>query len=462
MSSLGWLHLSDFHQGLSGQAGLWPNVREQVFDDLRKLHDLCGPWQVVFFSGDLTQKGDTEEFKRVSSTLVQLWDRLKDLGSSPMLLAVPGNHDLVRPSARQAEVRLLSYWEDESEVREEFWRDAASDYRGVVDGAFANYLAWWQSHPLPRPESFTPGLLPGDFAATIEIDGARVGVLGLNTAFLQLGVGPYRGKLAVGTAQFQQACGGDGAAWARSHDACFLLSHHPPDWLSPSGQQILNGEIASPGRFAAHLFGHMHEGRSQTLCINGVPPSRYWQAYSLFGLETYDNGSERRHGFSAGQIRFAGGRVSVRLWPRSAVRRPEGFWRLVPDVSAFDLADDNGTRPEELITVEPVGRMPAEISRPEYSDFDLVLSGPTHNHPEYAVASISGPGFRTDSLKMELPRIQVDEWVSLVKLGRASIQTARLLGKALFEALFPWPIRNLWTLHQERLRYPHQDRKSVV
>ena len=100
MASLGWLHLSDLHQGMDGQSWLWPNVREQLYDDLRKLHRLCGPWDVVLFTGDLTQR--------------------------------------------------------------------ASPYRKVVDAAFASYTDWTGAHPLPRPAAITPGLLPGDFAATIE------------------------------------------------------------------------------------------------------------------------------------------------------------------------------------------------------------------------------------------------------------------------------------------------------
>src|SRR5690606_23579888 len=37
-ASLGWLHLTDLHQGMGGASWLWPNVRAQMFADLEKLH----------------------------------------------------------------------------------------------------------------------------------------------------------------------------------------------------------------------------------------------------------------------------------------------------------------------------------------------------------------------------------------------------------------------------------------
>jgi hypothetical protein len=55
-ASLSWLHLSDLHQGIAGQPWLWPTVREELFKDLTKLYKKAGPWDVVFFTGDLTQK----------------------------------------------------------------------------------------------------------------------------------------------------------------------------------------------------------------------------------------------------------------------------------------------------------------------------------------------------------------------------------------------------------------------
>ncbi|WP_295456969.1 hypothetical protein [uncultured Thiodictyon sp.] len=44
-------------------------------------------------------------------------------------------------------------------------------------------------------DGLTAGTLPGDFAATIKRAGRSIGLMRLNTAFLQLGGGDYHGRL---------------------------------------------------------------------------------------------------------------------------------------------------------------------------------------------------------------------------------------------------------------------------
>jgi 3',5'-cyclic AMP phosphodiesterase CpdA len=57
MSTFNWLHLTDLHLGMAGQKHLWPNIRDIFYDDLRKPHKQCGPWDAVLFTGDLVQRG---------------------------------------------------------------------------------------------------------------------------------------------------------------------------------------------------------------------------------------------------------------------------------------------------------------------------------------------------------------------------------------------------------------------
>src|SRR5215207_372548 len=95
--SFSFLHLTDLHQGMASQSWLWPNVEEEFFRDLEKIHEAAGPWDLLLFTGDLTQRGSRAEFEELNKTLGRLYDELARLGSTPILLAVPGNHDLVRP-----------------------------------------------------------------------------------------------------------------------------------------------------------------------------------------------------------------------------------------------------------------------------------------------------------------------------------------------------------------------------
>lgn len=340
MASFGWLHFSDLHQGIDGHGWFWPNIQELLYADLARLHRLCGPWDVVFFTGDLTQAGKREEFKELRKKLSSLWKLFRDLGSRPVLLAVPGNHDLLRPRETNPTVRhLTSSWDVDQHVQNDFWGNDRSPYRTVVERAFANYASWRAYDPSGRPTVHAKGLLVGDFAATIRRKNAKLGILGLNTAFLQLTGADYKGKLAVSIAQAARACQGDLPAWAQAHDACLLLTHHPPCWLSENSKRALIGEIAPPGRFVAHLFGHVHDARIETRSDAGSPARRELQGASLFGVD----GESRRHGYAAGRIEL-GPAAQLRIWPRISVQAPGGTWRIVPDHYSFALEDDQGTR----------------------------------------------------------------------------------------------------------------------
>ena len=99
MTYFSWLHLTDLHYGLNEQRWLLPGIKERFFSDLHRLHSKYGPWDLVLFTGDLTQQGKEEEFQGVDNFLGQLWEFFNELGFSPKLLAVPGNHDLVWPDS---------------------------------------------------------------------------------------------------------------------------------------------------------------------------------------------------------------------------------------------------------------------------------------------------------------------------------------------------------------------------
>lgn len=242
MTVLNWLHLTDLHQGMTDQDWLWPTTRRALFDDLAKVHDHAGPWDLVLFTGDLTQRGSSDEFKRLENTLGDLWDHLDDLGSHPLLLAVPGNHDLVRPDPEDPTTVLLGDWTTKANVRDAFWKPG-SKYQQPIHDAFAAYQAFWDRAAHRPAAGVVAGLLPGDFSYVHEKVGARFGFLGLNSAFLQLTGEDFEQRLAIDPRQAQPAVGGDLDRWASSCHAAFLLTHHPPSWLCPEARALLDEEI---------------------------------------------------------------------------------------------------------------------------------------------------------------------------------------------------------------------------
>jgi hypothetical protein len=249
-----WLHLTDLHYGLKGQDCLWPNLRQPFLDDLEKLHDRCGPWHAVLFTGDLVQSGAPEQFTRMQQEFLSpLWERLQQLGSGDAkLLAVPGNHDLIRPdpTSDSPAADTLVRPDRFADVADRFWSDPAGSYRAVIDEAFAGYLEWWAGVP-QRPQGLTCGTLPGDFATTLTIAGRHIGIIGLNTAFLQLAGGDYKERL-VWSVQQLHALFPDGIdRWLPMHDQCLLLTHHGPGNSRPTCSVICTRPRSNTAGWAA-------------------------------------------------------------------------------------------------------------------------------------------------------------------------------------------------------------------
>lgn len=130
MGTLRFLHLTDLHLGMPDQLHLWPNVEEMFLKDLETLRDRVGPWDVVLFTGDLTQSGSVDEFAAFDKLLHKLWTHFRNLGFAPELLAIPGNHDLVRPDndADPALINLLHNWNLPA-VSKAFWEKGDSPQR---------------------------------------------------------------------------------------------------------------------------------------------------------------------------------------------------------------------------------------------------------------------------------------------------------------------------------------------
>ncbi|AUX47630.1 uncharacterized protein SOCE26_091520 [Sorangium cellulosum] len=354
-ASLGWLHLTDLHQGMSGTSWLWPNVMAALFDDLARLHDLCGPWDFVLFTGDLTQRGSADEFKKLDVTLDRLWRRFDQLGSQPRLITVPGNHDLERPKDLDPYVLALSQWHESPRLRDHVLNEENDlGYRERLAKAFEPYTEWVKSGRWHVHDGRKLGILPGDSSYSLSLHGLELGVIGLNSAFLQLTGGDYQGRLAVDPRQLHAVCDEDAPEWLQRHHINLLLTHHPPEWLPPQARQEFRQEVDPAGRFAAHFFGHMHEGTATSIAHGGGHARHALQGASLFGLEEHDGpggrGVTRLHGFSAGRFELLPGaaQARVRVFPRRMFTSAGGR-KIDRDVSAYHL-DERGSFAYEVPT----------------------------------------------------------------------------------------------------------------
>lgn len=379
-NTFSWLHFTDLHVGMSTSSYLWPNVEDIILADLEFLHEKSGPWDAIFFTGDLVQKGNKEEFTKFNEILNYMRETLTRLGSNPIFLAVPGNHDLVRPDATGAFATAFATWKDNETVRNEFWNNKDSEYREGISKAFINWQQWASDGGVEsgKAKEFRHGLLPGDFAATLNVRGLSIGVLGLNTAALQIGAGDYKGKLSLHPCQLQPLFPEGLPRWARQHHASLILTHHSVDWLDKEGRTTLLRDISPPSRFALHLCGHQHESVDLLTSQGGAKPKITLVGSSLFGLEEWGEPPQevRIHGYSAGKIHISTDR-DLRIWPRKAYPQQAGHLRIDRDESVEKLELDDGMKARSL------GPAPIELTPRQVSSCDVAVTGWLHLTTEF-------------------------------------------------------------------------------
>ncbi len=333
-TTLRWLHFTDLHVGQKDM-GLWPSAKQAILDDLRRTTTALGPWDVVIFTGDLAYSGKKSEYAKLDVELKEIWALFAELhpgAKLPILLAVPGNHDLVWPKSSDSVAHQLLSEQDSG--REALWSGEKQQLTAVKKW-FRDYGAWWDGCQLRPPAGLTAGLLPGDFTWTLEKDGVRFAFVGVNSAFTQMSGGVKEGQLWIDPRQIKGACGGDPLAWVRDRNFAFLLTHHPPGWLTPDAHRRYAGEIAPAGLFTGHFCGHLHESLARQTRVGRGAAREIWQGASLFGMEKAAGGTiQRKHGYTAGHLEvLADGSARTTLWPRLGVRRQDESWAITADVT---------------------------------------------------------------------------------------------------------------------------------
>ena len=317
-----WLHLSDLHVGCPGKA-LWWTVANEFEKSVKEYVARLGRPDLILFTGDLVFKGDKEEFTKVSQFLDKLLEWIGE--PAPLIVSVPGNHDLARPQKLTAlPFRVLDKYHlgtDDEDIRnliEAVWTGKKPD-SSFFDPLFGNYQNWFADRIEPQFTGRSAVKLhrshfPGDFSLVLDLPGAfPITIVGLNSAWMQYKEGEFDRKLELPIDQFHAALPKDGGVVLQQSGNNFLLMHHPPSWLAPKVNREFMLQMFRPDRFALCLHGHNHELGSTAFGINTGQPRYTFQAPSLFGLEHYGSSKATRAvGYSWGQMGSDG---EVRVWP---------------------------------------------------------------------------------------------------------------------------------------------------
>jgi hypothetical protein len=175
MSQIRWLHLSDFHVGKDnyGQRKLFSEIIELV----RKKNDEGFSLDLVFLTGDLANRGLQLEYEEFfESFFVPLITCLGGDDWDGKIYSIPGNHDVERERAK--------FFSPEEIIRNpERVFDPTPEGRIQRDqfvGRFGNYTS---NEATNSPDKWIASEM-GSFSQLVSLRGQKIGVVGLNTAWL--------------------------------------------------------------------------------------------------------------------------------------------------------------------------------------------------------------------------------------------------------------------------------------
>jgi predicted MPP superfamily phosphohydrolase len=349
MKKITFLHLSDLHIGDRHQKGLISQVKLILFDDIEFILKKIQTLDVVFFTGDLVQEGTKSEYELLEVYLLELWKLFEKFGHNPYLFCVPGNHDLERfPNDNDPTLKVLTNWINDDLKSKYFWIEPNTYYE-FINQRFKNYLEWYKNTSIRKPADIHWGFLPGDYYSNINLNNIELGIVGLNSSFLQLSCGDAKKKLGIYNQQIHHMFGEKYSDWLRGKDLTLLLTHHSPEWYEPKSLEEYNQEIYHPKSFLEHLCGHMHEPISVTTSVNGFPSKRLFISPSLFGLEHYGEKSNTRrlHGYTAGYYFFDSDKICKTIWPRISIRTKSDALKIIQN-DEFNLDKDSSSLTEIL------------------------------------------------------------------------------------------------------------------
>lgn len=335
MGRINILHISDAHFGQKGMAAEWPSLRERLFEDLRHVVGRTGALDLIVFTGDVANRAGKQEYVLASDFLQDLGElAIKISDKVPLLATVPGNHDVQRNQpGKYLRKALWSDWDRDTDA--DFFADPADELRAYAQSLFENYAEWSASSlPITHVPFDSTGVLPGDYTAHIEVQGIRLGLVGLNSAFRHISDAAAPGTLTVSPGQIHASAGGDLQKWASGMDVAVAMTHHPMSWLHDA-RETADALFGGQSRVGLHLCGHLHEERYDVAAVGAIDSRLTHQAHAIFGVEGYgpNSAGQREHGYAVLSIVAEDGGVegSLAVTPRKAVRTNSGTWNVDRD-----------------------------------------------------------------------------------------------------------------------------------
>ncbi len=197
---------------------------------------------MIFLTGDLANKGLVSEY--VTFWLEFVAPLQETIGGSiaDRTFAVPGNHDADR-NEHQAFNRL--------EIASSAGRylDPTEEGKKLRSMLMPRFKSYVDNDPTPTRTAFSG--TDGAFSTTLEIRGSKVGIVGVNTAWLSKDENDER-QLTPGKSLLENGLNATSGA-----DLSIVLGHHPVSWFLPDQQKPIKSLLGQ--HRVLYLHGHLHD-----------------------------------------------------------------------------------------------------------------------------------------------------------------------------------------------------------
>ena len=200
---------------------------------------------MIFITGDIANRGASTEYTQFIDEFLTPLQNLYGEDTSSRTFVVPGNHDVQRG---------INKYFDRNEIcaGDSLFFDptkSGSAERQQVLPRFKNYSEQTMLTPISWLDSEM-----GGYVTSLELRGAKIGIVGINTAWLSKDDSD-RHNLSIGVSALDDAL--------QQLNGCqykIVLGHHPIDWLRDEHVPAIRATL---GRHSAlYLHGHLHKNRA--------------------------------------------------------------------------------------------------------------------------------------------------------------------------------------------------------
>lgn len=304
--NLRWLHLSDFHVGKDhyAQRRMFERIVRHVSE---KVASGFGP-SFLFITGDIADKGLSKEYEVFNFEFLDALQKSIGDDIASRTFAVPGNHDVDRRRRQAFDQREMS-----DPAKRYF--DPTEDGRENRELLFPRFETFAQNDcTAPKGLWLTSTL--GHFAVINEINDRKIGIAGINTAWLSKDEFD-REHMTPGKPLLEQAL-----SYIKGCDLRVVLGHHPLDWMLPNERRMITSLLGKAS--AVYLHGHLHD--------TWVDPTYGGGGASLLvqcaaGFQARE-GERWRNGLLWAEVDFAENIVRFQPWTWSAAHQD---WTLAAD-----------------------------------------------------------------------------------------------------------------------------------